>query len=62
MARLDILTPLDQFKRMAGCDPTDKELKFIKLAVVIVPITIDIDDYIEHWEDEVLIISSRKTE
>jgi hypothetical protein len=59
MARLDILTPLDQFKRLTGHDPTDKELEVIKQAVVIVPITVDLDDYIEYWEEEVLAISSR---
>ena len=61
MARLDILTPLDQFKRLSGHDPTDKELEVIKHAVVIVPIAVDLDDYIEYWEDEVLFISGRKT-
>ena len=62
MARLDILTPFAQFKLLADHDPTDKELEVIKQAVAVVPIAVDLDDYIEYWEDEVLFISVRKTE
>ena len=62
MARLDILAPLAQFQLLAGHDPTDKELEVIKQAVAVVPIAVDLDDYIEYWENEVLFISGRKTE
>ena len=57
MARLDILTPIKQFRKLTGRNPTDKELQGIKQAVVIVPITVDVDDYIEYWEGEVAIVS-----
>jgi hypothetical protein len=62
MARLDIFAPLAQFQLLAGHDPTDKELEVIKQAAAVVPIAMDLDDYIEYWEDEVLFISCRKTE
>jgi hypothetical protein len=62
MTRLDILSALDQFKKVAGRNPTTIELDRIKQAVITVPITTAVDDYLEYWEGEMVGISSLTAE